>query len=279
MLEEHLLLRALLRPPEDPHQPCGMRGPSPPGPQSPGSSAPTSPAMRLSRSRSPSPVATRRRAAGGAARVIRPGTVPAPEGLAKLTRLPQLRPSSSKPLLQREVEACADLLQRPELKRVSITARPSVRHTHGYRFGQGSQHVGQRPLSPFLKGVISPYTKSPSTPSRGALHRDSPPRSPTRSPTSPSSTKSPTTTTTRGSGGGGGPRSSARSSAAAARGGGSGGGDDGGHLPTAAHLPAWAAPRAELTKAQRVSVLPRIDVASLLEWDIDKAVSSYDLLP
>jgi len=275
VLEEDLLLRALLRPPGDPHQPCGTRGPSPPGPQSPGSSAPTSPATRLSRSRSPSPVAARRRAAGGAARATRPGTVPAPEGLTKLTRLPELRPSSSLPLLQREVEACADLLQRPELKRVSITARPSVRHSHGYRFGQGSQHVGQRPLSPFLKGVISPYTKSPSTPSRGALRRDSPPRS----PTSPSSTKSPTTTTTRGSGGGGCPRSSTRSSAAAARGGGSGGGDDGGHLPTAAHLPAWAAPRAELTKAQRVSVLPRIDVASLLEWDIDKAVSSYDLLP
>ena len=270
MLEEDLLLRALLRPPEDAHQPCGMRGPPPAGPQSPGSSAPPSPATRRSRSRSTSPAAPRRRAAGGAARV-RPGTVPAAAGLAKLTRLPELRPSSSLPLLQREVEACTDLLQRRELKRVSSTARLSVRHSHGYRFGQGSQHVGQQPLSPFLKGVISPYTKSPSTSLRGALRRDSPPRSPPRSPTSPC-TKSPITTT-RG-GGGGGPRSSARSSAAVARGGGGGDDDDGGHLPTAAHLPAWAAPRAELTKAQRVAVLPRIDVQSLLEWDIDKAVSS-----
>ena len=144
---------------------------------------------------------------------------------------------------------------------------------HGYRFGQGGQHVQQQqPLSPFLKGVISPYTKSPVPSSRGggAPRRDSPPRSPPQSPTSPC-TKSPTT---RGSGGG--PRSSARSSAA--RGGGGGGG---GHLPTATNLPAWATPRAELTKAERVSVLPRIDVEALLEWDKvrSQAVVCYDLLP
>ena len=167
------------------------------------------------------------------------------------------------PLLQREVKACTDLLlQRSELKR-GTTERPGVQHSHGYRYGQGGQRV-QQPLSPFLKGVISPYTKSPTTSWRGAPRRDSPPRSPPQSPTTPY-TKSPTT---RGGDG------SARSSAA--RGGGGGGG--GGHLPTAinVNLPAWATPRAE-----RVSVLPRIDVESLLECDSvsGKTATCYDLFP
>ena len=245
MLEEKLLLRALLRHPEASDSQCGM--PSSPG--SPGS--PTS------------PVTTRRCGVDLVSSRGRPVTVP---GAAGLTKLPRLRPSSSMPLLQREVKACTDLpnpnpdpnpnpspnpnqvkactdlLQRTELKRGTATERSSVPHSHGCRFGQGGQHVPQQPLSPFLKGVISPYTKSP-TSSRGAHRRNSPPW------VECSSTR-----------GGGDPRSNARSSAAR------GGGGGGGQLPTATNLPAWATPRAELTKAERVSVLPRIDLESL-EWD------------
>ena len=89
-----------------------MRGPTLPH-GSPGSSAPASPVTPPSRSRSTSPVATWRRCgADGSSRVRpRPVTVPCPgaAGLTTLTKLPRLRPSSSLPLLRREVKACPDL--------------------------------------------------------------------------------------------------------------------------------------------------------------------------